>query len=66
MKEKAKWHPTMEEAIESAEIGTKEQAFLIKELETNEKSKETLQKAIEAIDWINPIIKKRIEEIEKE
>ena len=45
-------------------IGTKEQAFLEKELKANEISKESLERAIEAIEWMNPIIKKRIEEIE--
>ena len=47
-------------------IGIKEQAFLEDELRTNEKSKEGLLKAIEAIEWMEPILKKRIEEIENE
>ena len=66
MTKKTDWKPTLKEALNSVKIGTKEEAFLGEELRTNEKSKEGLLKAIEAIDWMKPIIEKRIEDIKKE
>lgn len=47
-------------------IGTKEQVFLTEELEANKQALERLKKAIKAIEWINPIIERRLKEIEDE
>ena len=70
MRIKAKGFPTLDEAIADddlgVKIGTKEQGFLEEELRTNEKSEEALYKAIDALQWMNPIIKKRIKELDKE
>ena len=63
---KAKWSKTIDEAMKSVKIGTKEEAFLTEELEAAKRSIKLQEKAIEANKWLISLYEKRIKEIENE
>lgn len=51
---------------EIAEIEDEEIHYLKEEIKLNESAKEQHQRAIQMVDWLNPLLQKRIEERENE